>query len=534
MPQTLELSYDSPRRASLTLARFANQRSFQLTTLMLWAFFFNREGFSVPSGNEVVYLVYFWKAFHPHFLSTDWTFQETTAGHAIFNYAFGWVTLLMPLRSAAWLGRVVCWFATFIGLLKVGGHFKIPGWACWLGIMLWLIVGQSPGVKIEWMVGTFEAKCIAYICLLFAIDAAIKGRNLLAGILTGIGFTFHSAVGMWGGAALGFVVLMFNPFRETAIFSAATILLSLPGLISSLFLLHGKHAITPEEAKYLVTVCEPACLDPWVFDRLGLVLMPLLLGFGACHAWWLRTHRSVRMMFCFEFATAMFFVLGVFFRFINRFDLLELFPLRVFAVFVLLFFYWQLLGILIDFFSSTSKANELQPSAGLLSCGMFLFLCLPSPVLKVRDILGEYASRFIDIASSHPSTERTCKLGFRDAEIWVAANTPQQDVVIAPPWRGESYYWMQRPLIAEWRAPRYDELTEWRNRIEALVGVVPTNLIDPGEMGPAPQHHFQHLSEADVLRLTARPYNAKWLVTAGNYPFERVFHSYAYSVYRLP
>ena len=72
-----------------------NNRAFQLASLLAFALVLNREGTWVPSGNEQIYLLYLYKAAHHGFLSTDWTFQEPTAGHLIFNVAFGWTTLEM-------------------------------------------------------------------------------------------------------------------------------------------------------------------------------------------------------------------------------------------------------------------------------------------------------------------------------------------------------------------------------------------------------------------------------------------------------
>ena len=189
-------------RRDFKLPAWINNCWLLIGSLMAFALVLNREGDRFPTGNEFVYLLYFFKAYHPAYLAGDWTFKEPTAGHAIFNYALGWLTLLMPLRAATWLGRVVCWLAGYFGLFRVGRHFRIPPWAVWVGILLWLLQRQSP-VTGEWMIGSFEAKVIAYPCLLFAIDAALRDRVLLAGILSGIAFSFHSAVGMWGGAALG-------------------------------------------------------------------------------------------------------------------------------------------------------------------------------------------------------------------------------------------------------------------------------------------------------------------------------------------
>ncbi len=163
------------------ILRLLNNRWLLIASLLLFALVLNREGDRMPTGNEFVYLLYFFKAWHlSTYLPTDWTFQEPTAGHAVFNYTTGWLTRLVSLTSAAWAGRLCSWVATCIGLFRLGRHYKIPPWAVWGGIVLWLLQRQST-VTGEWMIGSFEAKVIAYPCLLFAIDAALSGRNILAG-----------------------------------------------------------------------------------------------------------------------------------------------------------------------------------------------------------------------------------------------------------------------------------------------------------------------------------------------------------------
>ena len=241
------------------LIRCANDFRVQMLTLLTFALLLNREGDRVPSGNELVYLLYFFKAYHPHLLSTDWTFQETTAGHGFFNHATGWVTLFMPLEWGAWVGRFASWTLAFVGLLRVGRHFKIPPWTVWACVLLWLVQRQAVPTTAwtEWMIGSFEAKCPAYVCLLFAVDFAVRDKPLKAGLLAGLAFSFHTAVGLWGGAALGWAVMLHNPLRRTAWYCGGVIVASLPGLISSWPLVMGAHAISADDSRFLVTTALP-------------------------------------------------------------------------------------------------------------------------------------------------------------------------------------------------------------------------------------------------------------------------------------
>ena len=84
--------------------------------LVAFALLLNREGTWVPGGNEQIYFLYLFKAWHPQFLATAWTVaREPTAGHAVFNFCFGWPTLWIPLQVYAWIGRVASWCVLFAG-----------------------------------------------------------------------------------------------------------------------------------------------------------------------------------------------------------------------------------------------------------------------------------------------------------------------------------------------------------------------------------------------------------------------------------
>jgi hypothetical protein len=563
------LNDDTYLRVQQTLGQnkplqWINNRWLLMGSLLLFALLLNREGDRFPTGNEFIYLLYFWKAWHPY-LSTDWTFQETTAGHAIFNIALGWTTRLMSLKAATWVGRVVSWVFTFAGLFRVGRHFKIPPWAVWVGIILWLAQKQSP-VTGEWMVGSFEAKVVAYPCLLFAIDAVLMDRSLLAGVLCGIAFSFHSAVGMWGGAALGFVVLVTQPFLKTVVFSIATIFFSLPGLYTSWSLVAGKNSISLVEAKYLTTCALADCFDWYVFSHTWMVVLVILPIFAWMHSRWRADDRQVRQLLIFQIALAIFFVFGAVARVIGRFDWVELFPMRVYAVFALLLFYWQGMSIVIAWMSqSKRRTSNFEPAhsepahsepehslerwtftadlsmlRNLSVFAILLCLLMPSPLLGLKDLVATHFTRMLHPYREVRNPARGNDIDFANAALWISNNTNPTDVVIAPPWWNDAYYLMNRPLIANWHAPRYNRITEWKNRLESLVG--DTTHLDPdlaiyGEMDPGAWAHYAALSTADIQHIRDTYHDQgvpKYLVTTGTYPYTPVFTAGTYRVYQLP
>ncbi len=503
-----------------------------IASLMLFAALLNREGDHMPSANEFVYLLYFYKAWHPQFLAGDWTFKEATAGHAIFNLTTGWMTVKLSLERAAWIGRILGWFATFVGLFQVGRHFKLSPLSIWAGILLWLMEKQSL-VTGDWMIGTFEAKVVAYPCLLFAIDAALSERPLVAGILAGIAFSYHTAVGMWGGAALGMAVLMSYPLRKTLEFSIAAIVLALPGIIASWPLVMGKHAITPEQAKYLTTVSLPGCFDVLRFPLTSVVVLLILPIFSLQHARLHRGDRQIRQLLIFELTLVVFFAFGIVARLLGRFDWVELFPMRVYATFALLLFFWQWISMLIP--PLQGKPMPIKTAIA----GLLLFLCLPSPILQVRDMIYSHVEKYFPhpiITDASESPAKGTDADFIAAAKWVAKNVPTTDTVIAPPWRNDGFYYIRHPLIANWHAPRYDAMTEWKTRIEAMVGDTSDLLhldVSKGEMDPRAWAYYAALSPAQIDDLRHR-FGGDWLITTGHYDYPVVFQSGTYFVYRLP
>ena len=59
----------------------------------------------------------------------------------------------------------------------------------------------------EWIIGTFEAKTVAYVCFLGALLAVSWKRIPLALALIGLTISFHPAVGMWGAWGTGLALL---------------------------------------------------------------------------------------------------------------------------------------------------------------------------------------------------------------------------------------------------------------------------------------------------------------------------------------
>jgi len=116
---------------------------------------------------------------------------------------------------------------------------------------------------------------------------------------------------------------------------------------------------------------------------------------------------------------------------------------------------------------------------------------------------------------------------------WVAKNTPNNSIIISPPWRGESFYLSQRAQIASWWVPRLDHLTEWRERLESLAGDV--SGVRPETTKARLEYmvaHYNQLPPTEIASLVAK-YGAEYLVSSTTYGYPVIFQSGTYKVYAL-
>jgi len=137
----------------------------------------------------------------------------------------------LSLEIVGWSGRIAVWILSLPALIKLGRRWEIPDWTIAVSIFLWLAFSQSV-VNDEWIFGGFEAKTIAYICLLFSLLGFSKGRIIAPAVLLGPSFSFHPAVGLWAIPAIGSALLSEKiPTIDFAKVVGVTALFSLFGLI---------------------------------------------------------------------------------------------------------------------------------------------------------------------------------------------------------------------------------------------------------------------------------------------------------------
>jgi hypothetical protein len=482
--------------------------------LFAWVLILNREGAFVPSNNESLYLLQLAKLWNSNFLLNDWTFAGPLTSHFIFNFLVGPFTLLFSMEVVGWIGRIVSWSITLVALFKLGQHFRIPLWMITLSILLWLLYDQSI-VGGEWILGSFEAKSIAYPLLFFSLNGFMHRREVWPAILLGLVFSFHPLVGLWSILAVG---LSFVPlgYPVTAIIKSGlyTGLFALPGLIPLLMTFDGG---TQEAWRFMAIVVIPYHFDPFYFANSKLLVFQLffLLGFNIIHIALSDKNYALRFLISLQLFLACFFILGFLARWADYYDILKFMPGRLFPVLVPLFFFFHLMSTLRD-------SHRVNHRAAVIVLGLFAFASFGSPfevlVQKGRHHYAMWTRGEDDVQTA-----------FR----WIAINTPSDSVVISPPWRGDSFYFSKRAQIASWWVPRLDRLAEWRERLELIAGDVSS--VKPETTKARMDYmiaHYNRLREADIESLTEK-YGANYLVSASTYSYPILFNSGTYKVYLI-
>ncbi|HEV7700740.1 MAG TPA: hypothetical protein VGO43_10970 [Pyrinomonadaceae bacterium] len=463
-----------------------------------------------PFENEYIYLLRLVRTFNPDFLLNDASFAVPASEHWVFNHLFGLFTYFFSIEVISWGGRIFCWSVLLYAVMRLARRWEIPLWMATASIFLWLCQGQSVVAK-EWIFGTFEAKCVAYIFLLFALEGFARDKVVYPAVLLGLTFSFHPAVGMWGILATGLALLFCRwELPKLLKIGALTAVFALPGLIP--LLSEVTRTASLDDWKFIELARFPQLFDPFSWSRNSICLVYLQLGF--CLLFYYTGAGANRRKFLPAFLTSLglFFTAGLVLRGFEQYELLRFMPMRLFPVFVPLFF-------LLTFAEAYRRglfSAAMKPVAAIgLLCLLMWQSPLTSGIEQVRETYRSWNAEMSDTAKSF---------------AWVGENTPNGTVVIAPPWRPDFWYLSHRAQVASAVFPTYVDLGEWRERVETLSGESVENKTDrQNDQRPK----FYHALTTEQISKIAEGRNAKYLVTESDYPYRIVFVSGKSKVYAL-
>ena len=422
----------------------SNVRSSRSTTLAEIAFilglFAVYASWPVPEGNETCYLG---KA--KHFWNPAWgdgvLFMESGNAHTVFYVLTGWISLLLPLHTTAWIVRGFIWILLAVGWQRFSFSVVPRRGAAVVSAALFLALLDRGNMAGEWIVGGAEAKGFAYGLVLIGLERFARDDGKRALPLLGLATSFHPLVGGWallaGTVAWGTVVPERRRLLPPLLLS---ILFALPGLWEAMRLNAGTSAATITRAAEII-VFERAShhLLPAAFSPHAVVRHLCLWG---AWFWLLRVIGGHRLWSRFVTAAIGISALGLLLWLVTSHRP----PLAA----TLLQYYWFRLadamvpaGLAISLLLVVAKIRGPRPAwarALLVVIALLGALHVAQRVMRIRDADTPRS----DWALAHPTA-------WRDVCDWVAGHTPVESRFITPA-GGASFLWYSgRRDIVNWK-----------------------------------------------------------------------------------
>lgn len=426
-------------------------------------------GAPVPRLSEELYLPLVRHTGNAGYLAGDWTLRGPFTEHWVFDHAFGWLASALPLPVFAWLGRLSAWTVLAWLLITLGTRLGATVTGATAGIGLWLVANQS-FIGSDWMFGTFEAKTIGYCFLVAALIAAVDQRVAWALVLLGATVSFHPGVGVWAGLGLGITLLALPETRARAVrWSAVGAIVAAPGIIGALSAADFQSA---HLVRFVVIEAVPQHADPFFGGaRLAglqvIVRVVALAGMFVANWWWAR-RASVsfahRLLFGVQLVTMIAVALGFAARLAGWWSFLLLAPFRVGPLIVALVFFLNLARQVGELLRKEAvrprrrRPRWRRPSWQLAAVGVLIACVVASPVLAAPRMIARTVG-----AWTRPDHEV-------DAFTWIRDHTPTSTRCLVPIDRQDAFMRMERPIVVNWQAIRYDDVEEWHRRVLQLVG----------------------------------------------------------------
>jgi hypothetical protein len=371
----------------------------------------------------------------------------------------------------------------------------------------------------EWMLGSFEAKTVAYALFVGALLAVSTNRIPLAVALIGLTVSFHPAVGVWAAWAAGVALLALRETRGATLrWLWLALLLAIPGIVGALSATGDASAAIQ---RFVVLQAIPYHLDPFFGGQTlaseQVVLHTLVvLGMFAFNLWaYSRSDRDLtqRFLAVFQIAAAVPFALAYIARAFHWWGYLRFMPLRSFPLIVPLVFFFQAVRLARRAASlqgiSRRRRRRARRNAALAFVVIIAVALVPtSPLLA--------APRFV-----YRNVQAWTKADdVAEAFNWVRRHTPKATVCIVPVDRQDAFVRGERAIVANWQAIPYDRLGEWRRRVERLVGG-PAYFHGRGWRGGLPdlRHAYNQLTLQQVRAIATR-YDATCFVSETLYPLQ--------------
>ncbi len=437
-------------------------------TLLVLAVTLLLYGGPVPRLSEELYLPLVRRVADSSYLAGDWTFAGSFGEHWLFDHLFAPLAGAVSISEFGWIGRLVFWPILGLLLIRIGNRLGLTPWPAAAAVSLWIVSNQAL-MGSEWIVGTFEAKTVAYVCFLGALLAISAKRIPLALALLGLTVSFHPAVGMWGAWGAGIALLALPETRvPTLKWCWLAAIFAVPGVIGAL---SAVGTATPAVQRFVVLEAIPYHTDPFFGGQtLGYGQVALhvvtLAGMLAFNLWaYRRSARDLiqRFFVAFQIAAAVPFAIAFIARAFHVWDYLRLMPLRSFPLIVPLVFFFQAVRLAVTAIQGQGagrrRRRRVRRRGYVALVAIVLLAVFPTaPLLAAPRLIRRNVHAW--------TTDDT----MADSFGWVRRNLPRTTTCIFPLDRQDAFERAEVPQVVNWQAIPYDRLGEWKRRIDQLVG----------------------------------------------------------------
>ncbi|QDU90164.1 hypothetical protein Pla175_35650 [Pirellulimonas nuda] len=160
-----------------------------------------------PAINEPHYLCRLKHFWDPQFAAGD-LFLESRDAHFAVVWSLGWLTQFLSLTQTAWLLRLGAWTLLAVAWQRLATTVLPRPWWSVFSAGLLLAGIQEGNLAGEWVIGGFEAKCLAYGFVWLALTAWLRERWFWMALWLGIASAFHVLVGGWAVVILAAIELL--------------------------------------------------------------------------------------------------------------------------------------------------------------------------------------------------------------------------------------------------------------------------------------------------------------------------------------
>lgn len=481
-----------------------------------------------PDSNESAYLPQARHYVDPGFCRGD-VFLESPPPHRLFCQFIGPIAARLPLEAVAWLGRITVWLLLARAWTSIAGALRLSSLSTTLGAVLFLFLNYLCQAWGEWVVGGFEAKGFAWVLVWFAVAARLRGDLPRALGLAGLATAWHVLVGGW--SIIVFLLSVdrrdvqslrtrIKPWVVWSVVGAAGAIL---GLQPALNLDHAvATAVRDAAARIYVFECCPFHLLP------EGVLPVRVAAFTAQLVLWcvlmsslggglnLR-QRRLRRIAIGSLALA---AVGIALRLVLIDD-------PTLTARIMRYYWFRTVDVFLPMSTALVAAARLartSPVGGPLHrrlhraaiAGSIVFL----GALCVYRLIVPTARSEKDL--SHPDD-------FHRACVWVRESTPDDVVVLTPPYTQTFHWFGRRAEVATWKDLPHDApgVVAWRERVGRVAAAYDAAFANSETATSA---------DAPSLPTVAREYGAAYVICPADprLPLERVGPTGGYfAVYRV-